>query len=64
MNDLTFGAALLACFVTLATAAVIETSAPAQRHSTPVAARPAAAVQVALASRLDCVTVAQAPKSH
>jgi hypothetical protein len=59
MNDLTFGAALLACFVTLASAAFAP-AAPARK--TAAAQNPPQ--QIALAGPANCLAVAQAPLSR
>lgn len=62
MNDLTFGATLLALFATLVTAlAVGASSAPAPRREAMAQTRPAApAPRLAAVAGADCVTVARA----
>lgn len=65
MNDLTFGATLLACFATLIVALVLEsTSTPVGTARSAVADSAAAPVtQVRLAGCCDCTTIAQAPNA-
>jgi hypothetical protein len=59
MNDLTFGAALLACFVTLASAAFAPAVPPRKAAAAQIAPQ-----RIALASPADCLAVAQAPLSR
>lgn len=66
MNDLAFGATLLASFVALVTGVVIEATSLTPQHdaATDTAVRISAAqVQLAQAST-DCPKVAMAPESH
>jgi hypothetical protein len=63
MNDLTYGATLLACFVCLVVTVAFEASTPARRDTAqPAAARAAASPgPSAKASASDCTTLALSP---